>query len=233
MLAPSLKPLFAWVQRVTFPIAGSFILLLFCMALLFGRRWAWVSFPFAIATTGFAGMVMELMLIFGFQVVYGYVFYEIALLITAFMAGIAAGSLLITNRLREARSALSLFLSVEAGLVLFTLLLMALFSLLGIPVLSRPLVLHLLFLFLLFASGIFTGMEFPLATSIYQSTCPLERRVGVLYAADLAGGCAGGLFTGILLFPLLGLFSTCLLVALLKVCSFTFLLLQRKRGILI
>lgn len=233
MLAPSLKPLFVWVQRVTFPIAGSFILLLFCMALLFGRRWAPVSFPFAIATTGFAGMVMELMLIFGFQVVYGYVFYEIALLITAFMAGIAAGSLLITNRLREARSALSLFLSVEAGLVLFTLLLMALFSLLGIPVLSQPLVLHLLFLFLLFASGIFTGMEFPLATSIYQSTCPLERRVGVLYAADLAGGCAGGLFTGILLFPLLGLFSTLLLVALLKACSLTFLLLQKKRGILI
>jgi spermidine synthase len=117
--------------------------------------------------------------------------------------------------------------------VLFTLLLMALFSLLGTPVLSRPLLLHLLFLFLLFASGIFTGMQFPLATSIYQSTCPLERRVGVLYAADLTGGCVGGLFTGILLFPLLGLFSTCLLVALLKVCSFTFLLLQRKRVILV
>ncbi len=146
-------------------------------------------------------MVIELMLIFGFQVVYGYVFYEIALLITAFMVGIAAGSLFIARRLREARPALSMFFSVEAGLILFTLLLMLLLSLLDTHLLSRPLVLHLLFLFLLFASGIFIGMEFPLATGIYQSTHTLERSVGVLYAADLAGGCVGGLFTGILLFP--------------------------------
>ena len=233
MLAPSLKPLFVWAQKITFPKAASFVFLLFCMALLIGKRSARVSLPFAIATTGFAGMVIELMLIFGFQVVYGYVFYEIALLITAFMAGIAAGSLLVARHLREARAALSMFLSTEAGLILFTLLLMALFSLLGAPVLSRPLVLHLLFLFFLFASGIFIGIEFPLATSVYQSTRSLERRVGILYAADLTGGCVGGLFAGFLLFPLLGLFSTLLLVALLKLCSFTFLLLQWKRGILV
>ena len=93
--------------------------------------------------------------------------------------------------------------------------------------------LHLLFLFLLIASGTFIGLEFPLATGIYQSTHTLERSVGLLYAADLAGGCVGGLLTGMLLFPLLGLFSTCLLLALLKACSFTLLLLQRKRGIMI
>jgi spermidine synthase len=233
MLAPSMKPLFAWAQRVTFPAAALCVILLFCAVLLIGRRWARVSLTFAVATTGFAGMVIELMLIFGFQVVYGYVFYEIALLITAFMAGIAAGSLFIARCLRETRPTLSMFFSIEAGLILFTLLLMFLLSLLDTRFVSRPLVLHLLFLLLLFASGIFIGMEFPLATGIYQSSHTLERSVGLLYAADLAGGCVGGLFTGILLFPLLGLFSTCLLLALVKACSLTFLLLQRKRGIMI
>jgi spermidine synthase len=232
MLAPSLKPLFVWAQKITFPKAVSFIFILFFVTLLMGNRWERVSLPFAIATTGLAGMATELTLILGFQMVYGYVFYEIALLITAFMAGIAAGSIFVARRLREPRSALSVFLCTEVGLVLFTLLLTALFSLLDSPVLSRPMVLHLLFLLLLFTSGIFIGMEFPLATGVYQSGS-LERRVGALYAADLTGGCVGGLLTGFLLFPLLGLFSTLLLVALLKACSLTFLLLQRKRGILI
>ena len=232
MLAPSLKPLFVWAQKVTFPKAVSFIFLLFFVILLLGKRWERVSLPFAVATTGLAGMAIELTLIFGFQVVYGYMFYEIALLITAFMAGIAAGSIFVARRLREPRSAFSLFLSTEISLIFFTLLLTVLFSLPDSPVLSRPLVLHLFFLLLLFASGIFIGMEFPLATGIYQSTS-LERRVGALYAADLTGGCVGGLLTGFLLFPLLGLFSTLLLVALLKACSLTFLLLQKKQGILV
>jgi spermidine synthase len=56
--------------------------------------------------------------------------------------------------------------------------------------------------------------------------------VGVLYAADLAGGWIGGLATGFFLFPVLGLFNTCLLVALLKAGSFAFLLVQQKRGII-
>ncbi|HME44019.1 MAG TPA: hypothetical protein VKF36_13090 [Syntrophorhabdales bacterium] len=232
MLAPSLKPLFVWAQKVTFPKAVSFVFLLFFVILLLGKRWGRVSLPFAIATTGLAGMAIELTLIFGFQVVYGYVFYEIALLITAFMAGIAAGSIFVAGRLREWRSAYSLFLSTEVSLILFTLVLTAVFSLLDSLVLSRPLTLHFLFLLLLFASGIFIGMEFPLATGLYQSAS-LERRVGILYAADLTGGCVGGLLTGFLLFPLLGLFSTLLLVAFLKTCSLTFLLLQGKRGIII
>jgi spermidine synthase len=121
---------------------------------------------------------------------------------------------------------------VEAGLILFSLLLAALLSHLDRSMLFGPLAPHFLFLLLLFASGIFTGMEFPLATGLYRSVQSFERGVGVLYAVDLAGGCLGGLLTGFLLFPLLGLFSTSLLVGLVKACSLSLLLLQRKRGII-
>jgi predicted membrane-bound spermidine synthase len=88
------------------------------------------------------------------------------------------------------------------------------------------------FFALLFASGSFVGMEFPVATQIYQGTHTLERSVGLLYGADLAGGWIAGLLTGFLLFPLLGLVSTCLLVALLKACSLTLLLSLPKEGIM-
>ena len=232
MLTPFLKPLFDWGQKVTFHLAAAVILLLFGAALLIGRRWPGVSLPLVIGSTGLAGMTLELLLIFGFQVVYGYVFYEIALLLTAFMAGIAAGSVLAAASLRRVQEEFILLLT-EAGLALYVVLVIAIFHLLSFSLTARPIALHLLFLVLLFASGIFIGLEFPLASSIYRSARPLQRRVGALYAADLVGGCAGGLFVGLLFFPLLGLFSTLFLMVLLKACTFIFLFLHRKRAILI
>jgi spermidine synthase len=231
MLTPFLKPIFAGTLKVSFPLAALFVVLLCCLVSFAGRKSARVALPFAITTTGFACMVTELMLIFGFQVVYGYVFYEIAILITAFMTGIAAGSLFVTSLLR-ARKQLRLFIFIEASLILFILSLIATFSFLETFAPSLPVATHLLFLLLLFFSGVFAGLEFPLATKIFQTTHSVERSVGVLYAADLAGGWIGGLVTGFLLFPIVGLFNTCLLVALLKAGSFTFLLVQQKRGII-
>ncbi|ODS32925.1 MAG: spermidine synthase (putrescine aminopropyltransferase) [Candidatus Scalindua rubra] len=52
----------------------------------------------AIATTGFAGMALEIILIFAFQNIYGYVYEKIGLIIALFMFGLALGSGL-SNRL--------------------------------------------------------------------------------------------------------------------------------------
>jgi len=52
----------------------------------------------AIATTGFAGMALEIILIFAFQNIYGYVYENIGLIIAVFMFGLALGCG-ISNRL--------------------------------------------------------------------------------------------------------------------------------------
>ena len=52
----------------------------------------------AIATTGFAGMALEIILIFAFQNIYGYVYENIGLIIAVFMFGLALGGG-ISNRL--------------------------------------------------------------------------------------------------------------------------------------
>ena len=52
----------------------------------------------AIATTGFAGIALEIILIFAFQNIYGYVYEKIGLIIALFMFGLAAGSSL-SNRI--------------------------------------------------------------------------------------------------------------------------------------
>jgi len=52
----------------------------------------------AIVTTGFAGMALEIILIFAFQNIYGYVYENIGLIIAVFMFGLALGGV-ISNRL--------------------------------------------------------------------------------------------------------------------------------------
>jgi spermidine synthase len=232
MLSPSLKHVFRYAEKVTFPLAAAALLLLFGAFYFVARGSMRVTIPFAIATTGAAGMIMELSLMFAFQVAYGYVFHEIALLITAFMAGIAAGSILVSTYAPGAQRPLGFFLGIETAFTVFILLMVGLFFFLDVTLIFHSLYMHLLILGLLLVSGLFVGAEFPAAMETYQGTHSLERSVGLLYGADLAGGWLAGLATGFLLFPLLGLVSTCLLVALLKACSLTLLLSLPKEGII-
>jgi len=232
MLSPSLKHLFGHAEKVTFPVAAAALLVLFGACYIVGRGSMRAVIPFAITTTGAASMIMELSLMFVFQAVYGYVFHEIALLITAFMTGIAAGSILVSSYAPHPPRLLGLFLGIETIFTVFILLMVGLSFFLDAAFLFHSLYTRLPFFALLFASGSFVGMEFPVATQIYQGTHTLERSVGLLYGADLAGGWIAGLLTGFLLFPLLGLVSTCLLVALLKACSLTLLLSLPKEGIM-
>ena len=52
----------------------------------------------AIVSTGFAGMALEIILIFAFQNIYGYVYENIGLIIAVFMFGVSLGGG-ISNRL--------------------------------------------------------------------------------------------------------------------------------------
>jgi spermidine synthase len=226
--SPSLKSLFSLAKGLSAVHAVAAVALLFFVFLALSRSRPAVAIPFALAATGFAGMVCELMLLFAFQAVYGYVFSEIALLISAFMGGAALGSLFISRRLAAAQRGVKSFLAIEAAMTLFVALLGLLFLLPSGAHLPPPLLVHVLFLLLLAISGLFTGLEFPLANALYQASCSLERTVGLLYAADLCGGWLGGMLCGFFLAPLLGLPLTCLLLVLLKAASFLVVASSRK-----
>ncbi len=77
------------------------LLLTLGVGLLRGRRSPLLTVPFAVATTGFAGMTFDLVIIFAFQILYGYVYQQIGLLITAFMAGLSAGGWWMARWLRS------------------------------------------------------------------------------------------------------------------------------------
>ena len=174
-------------------------------------------------------MVFELVLMFGFQIFYGYVFYEIGILITIFMGGMAAGSLIVTYRGKHiGAQALSLMKTLDAAMIIFSLLLMLIFSFPEKLSSTSPAAIRLIFYILLMISGFFAGMQFPLSNAIYLNRAgpegsddaqPVGKTAGMLYGADLVGGWLGGIIGGLIILPVLGLLQGCILLAVLKVTS--------------
>ena len=185
-----------------------------------------LSVPLCITTTGFAGMIFNLVLIFAFQALYGYVFHWIGLLVTALMAGIAVGSLRMTSLLERIKNEFGLFIKIELAIILFSAILPVVF-LIQNPYLDRPgtFFLQAIFLALSFFSGFLIGAQFPLANKIYLTFAAKLRKpnlsgtAGLLYGADLFGGWIGGIIGGVILLPILGLFRTCMVIVMLKVVS--------------
>ncbi len=190
--------------------------------ILYRRRNKNLAIVYSIATTGFFGMLANLILIFAFQVFYGYLYHMIGILISIFMAGIALGSIFITACLKRLKNGLRLFIGFEA--------LIAAFSFVVALTLTKFLwsthYTALIFITLFFISGLLLGLEFPLAGKIYLG----EKRgigsaAGILYGADLVGGWVAGICGGIILLPVVGLFNTCLVIIMLKLSSLFLLIL--------
>jgi predicted membrane-bound spermidine synthase len=56
--------------------------------------------------------------------------------------------------------------------------------------------------------GMLGGYQFPLATAIYLHDGSSQRRLGMLYAIDLLGGCLGALLLSGYLIPVFGFWKT-------------------------
>lgn len=225
LFSPYFRGAFKWMEKISFKML-LYVIALFTLGFLgLGlriKKCFSLSIPYCIATTGFAGMIFNLALIFAFQSLYGYAFHWIGLLVTAFMVGVVCGSLFLTRFLTKPQKELSIFLKVEIVIIFFSFLLSFIF-LKSSSYLDRPEVyffFHAVFLILSFFSGLLAGAEFSLAAKIRFKGFPdLSSTAGLLYSADLLGGWLGGILGGVLLLPLLGLVGTCMVVGALKVSS--------------
>ena len=226
LFAPYLCNLFRWFEKINLQMFFMLFVAFVCIYA-FGRGQNWrlwgSGIPFCIATTGFAGMIFDLALIFTFQSIYGYVFAWIGLLVTSFMVGTAAGAMTMTSLLSRATNCLRYFLKADLAIIAFALALPFIF--LGLhPYLVSPGAFHflkVLFLLIAFISGFLIGAQFPLANKIYlKHQSSLSQTAGVLYSSDLLGGWLGGVVGGVVLLPVLGLLGSCVVVVLLKLCSF-------------
>jgi spermidine synthase len=225
LFSPALARVFAVAGRLSLwvlaiPLVGCALLFLAIVKRTGRGKGAIV--PIAIAATGFTGMAADLVIIFAFQSLYGHVYHWIALLIAAFMAGVALGALPMSRRTACAQGDRSAFLRLEVALVLFWVLLPAvLFGLYGRASHSLVFTSAQAILFLLNAlAGFLIGAQFPLANRLWPMEGDSRReREGVLYASDLVGAFLASILVSVFLIPVLGILATCLLAAILKLCS--------------
>ena len=224
VFSPYLVRIFRWFEKLTLQtFIILFIIVFFIIMFLKKNRKALrQGIPLCVVTTGFAGMMLDLALIFTFQAIYGYVFSWIGLLVSFFMAGAAIGAIIITSALGRIKNDKGLFIKIDLSTIGFSFILPFIFLIMSLY-LQRPAAFVFLkgvFLFLAVISGFLIGAQFPLANRIYlKNSGNFSRAAGLIYGADLLGGWLGGIIGGIVLLPILGLLGSCIVVVLLKTVS--------------
>jgi spermidine synthase len=225
LFSPGLAQVLGSMERLDLGTLGVTIVgcaLLFLAVVKLTSRGSGTVVPLAIATTGFTGMAADLVIVFAFQTLYGYVYHWIGLLVTAFMAGLSLGGMLMTRRLDRVAGERSALVRLELALVLYWALMPVALSGLHAGA-AHPLAataVQGVLLFLNGLAGFLVGAQFPLANRMWLMNREDRRGgAGVLYACDLVGAFVGSVIVAVVLIPVLGIVNTCLLAAILKVGS--------------
>jgi len=231
LFAPSLRWLFGWLERINIEAIAFLVAISLIFYLILrprNPRSFRAGLLLCVITTGFAGMIFDLVLIFAFQSVYGYVFSWIGFLVASFMAGAAGGATLTTAILEQMD--FRHFVKIELAVMGFAL---------GCPLVLLVATTHsgsldafllpLIFLALACMGGFVIASQFPLANKLYlRESAGLMPTAGLLYAADLLGGWLGGIVGAVVLLLVLGLVGTSLTVTLLKLTSCVVIVTQAR-----
>jgi spermidine synthase len=177
-----------------------------------------LSLSACVAAIGCAGMGLELVAIYMYQNLYGYLYQEIGLLIAVFMAGLALGAPIGRRLVRHSRPS-----SVLVGLLVSAVLSALLFPLVLQVVAEAELERNagvIIYGGLIFVTGILVGSVFPVAVAVLtrEGNGAIGRPVGFVDAADHLGGALGAFLPGVVFFPLFGVMWTCVLLAVGLAC---------------
>jgi spermidine synthase len=184
---------------------------LIALYILFMKREEYVLF-----STGLATMGAEMLVIFSFQVIYGYIYLEIGAIVTAFLLGLLPGA--VWGNARKDKGPNSLMIT---DMTLLFLLVLFFFWLAFVKSDLPPFV----FLAYSFLFAFFCGYQFPIAVAIIgEEKSPAA---GCL-AADLSGAAVGTMATGTILIPLFGLQWGSIFLIISKISSIIVFLRRRR-----
>lgn len=206
------------------------LLLLYISCMRHPRR----SLLAALAAGGFSQSAFQVILIFSFQVLYGYIFHKLGLLFAFFMLGLFISSWRYSRRRFSLEEARRRMLLAQAGVVLFSI---------SIPVIlygilktrfafAADLGANALFPVLSLFAGLLEGYLFSSINQVYLGTIKDGGGVeiaGLTYGWDLVGACLGAVLCGVLLIPVAGITTACLLIAALNLSIFCLLIRGHRK----
>jgi spermidine synthase len=172
--------------------------------------------------TGFTASSLEVLLLFLFQVVFGYLYSAIGLIIALFMGGLAlggfAGYRLKTGRLH--------FLIAQTLLGVFAALIPLFWMLL--KNMQSGAWGWVVFIVITLIPATLTGFQYVASTQQHHSS--RVKGASVIYSADLLGGALGTVLVTLVLVPFLGIKNSCFVLAAANgVVVFVHVLRNRKR----
>lgn len=176
------------------------------------RRSVFVS----VFVVGLTEISLEIASMLAFQSLYGYVYDRVALLVAAFMAGLAAGGWIGRRAVARGVGA-GAFVALQAGIALVPMGLWRAVAAVATLDPGRLEAWSNAFPLLVVASAVLAGVQFPLAASLCARRSEEPGGTGGrLYGADLTGAAVGATLTAVLLLPVLGLFGAMRALALLN-----------------
>lgn len=208
---------------------------------------------FSMVIAGLSLMALEIIIIFAYQEIIGYLYYRISLLISAVTLGMALGvwygNKKVTNltfsegsseekkplkvNLNAVHANISLLKQLYRNLSifhLFTILLSFLIYLAFLLLLkiSCSWLTEVVFLFVSISTGILCASIFPFSNKLYLSLQKEpNKKTGTIYSADLIGASLGALLPSIILIPVFGVFRCSLL---LSICNLWITLIYKYAG---
>ena len=205
-----------WLSQ--FPFHGGLLGAILAIALA-AYLWRLSSVSGVIFASGFAASASEVVLLLGFQCLYGSLYRQVGLLVTVFMAGLAAGAWLTSRSPAPAAGAgpegaaparglfwLALGTALVSGLLPLVLRLLGrLEASCGAWAAGQGVILGATFLL-----ALLVGAQFPLAA---RAAPGAGGTASAVYTADFVGASLGALLASALLIPFLGVAATCLLTA--------------------
>ncbi len=224
------KPFFLWLEDVPrfFYLLVPFLITFILFYILYKSKSKRSNLALsAIFMAGYASIFLEIIVLLGFQIFYGYIYSKMGLILTSFMLGLALGAY-ISKKKAEKRELNFRFLSgvqlVQVILPLVLLLLINFFS----KVMVNELWIEISLLSLMAFCGIIGGLEFTAANYLYFKENK-RKKAGTGYSIDLLASAISSILVSAILIPLLGIPLSLWGLVLINIVCFGFLLFL-KRG---
>jgi spermidine synthase len=190
-----------------------------------GRKLRVTCVAACVGSMGFTVMALEVLLLLGFQAIYGYVYQQLAVLIAAVMIGMALGSWLGLPKLTGQAAAHLCWRQLSGIQMMAALSPLLLCGFLFAS--SRTtrhmglmLVSYLLFPVVALLCGFLGGYQFPIASQVlYGDAKSSAQNTGLVYAIDLAGACLGAVLLSAYLVPIYGFLKTSALISVLNAAA--------------
>ncbi len=173
-------------------------------------------------TSGFSGAAAEVSLLIAFQVIFGYVYLFLGIIITVFMAGLTIGSLLSKNCRGDNVMKLVKRVQLLSGIFLVALAVM-------LPLVKgvqHDVLIRWLFSVAMLLVAVLVGYQY--GVIVCGSKKNAGRAVASAYSSDLVGSALGSLLVVVYILPVFGLTMTLLLLGGFHFLTLFILTIKRK-----